>query len=65
MSNDARLKLMGMFREDMKEIDPEGCQREAFKSFDRKPETFKYVHAEFLFKVWLAGRASHAEGGKV
>ncbi|MBN7822450.1 hypothetical protein [Bowmanella yangjiangensis] len=60
-----RIALMDMFREDMKEIDPEGSQRQTFKSFDRDPETFQYVHAEFLFKIWSAGRASHAEGGKV
>lgn len=60
-----RIALMDMFREDMKEIDPEGSQRQAFKSFDRDPEVFKYVHAEFLFKIWSAGRDSHAECGKV
>ena len=56
MSDEEKLQLMALFRQDMQRVDPVGSAREAFAAFKYRPLEFKYAYASFLFLVWLAGR---------
>lgn len=51
-------QLKVQFKEAMREVDPEAVEKGAFDTFKRDPDTFRYVHAAFLFKVWMSGRKS-------
>lgn len=48
------LAKMEKFRQDMKDIDPDANEG-SFDAFRNDPFTFKYLHAQFLYKVWCAG----------
>lgn len=54
-NTETRLQLMAAFREDMKKIEP-ARDEDSYSSFKLRPLEFKYEHANFLFKVWFAGR---------
>lgn len=55
-----RLELMDMFRRDMTGIEPTQVWHDdnPHPSFTARPESFKFEHSEYLFKVWSAGRNS-------
>lgn len=62
MSDEEKLRLMALFRQDMRRVDPVGSARDSFVAFKQRPLEFKYTHASFLFSVWMAGRESGDEG---
>lgn len=55
MSN--RKQLIEEFRADMAAIEPDRPNLdEAYATFKQRPTSFKYMHADYLFKIWSAGR---------